>query len=152
MSGAIKMVLRSNVSGVGRKGDIVEVSAGYARNFLEPRGLAFKATPGAEAQAEGMRRSRVLNDAKDRESAQEIAKILVSQTISISARAGEGGKLFGSIHAAEIVAAIASQTRVELDRHALHIDEPIKTLGEHHVQVRLPGDVQFPVTVDVSPT
>ena len=144
------MVLRANVSGVGKRGDIVEVAAGYARNFLVPRGLAFKATEGATAQAESMRRARVLKDAKDRESAQEIAKVLVSQTIIVSARAGEGGKLFGSIHAAEIVAAIASQSRVELDRRAIHLEEPIKTLGEHQVEVRLPGDVQFPVTVDVT--
>lgn len=144
------MVLRANVSGVGKRGDIVEVTAGYARNFLVPRGLAFQATPGATAQAESMRRSRVLKDAKDRESAQEIAKVLVSQTIIVSARAGEGGKLFGSVHAAEIVAAIASQSRVELDRRAIHLEEPIKTLGEHQVEVRLPGDVQFPVTVDVT--
>lgn len=149
MSGAIKMVLRSNVAGVGRRGDIVEVSAGYARNFLVPRGLAFAATAGAEAQADSMRRSRMLKDAKDRESAQEIARVLVSQTITIAARAGEAGTLFGSVHPADIATAIAEQTRIELERRAIHIDEPIKALGEHQIEIRLPGDVQFPVTVDV---
>lgn len=106
MSTDVRMLLRDDVAGVGKKGDIVVVSPGYARNFLVPRGLALAATNGVEAQAEAMRRKRMLKDAKDRESAQEIAKVLVPKVINVSARAGEGGKLFGSITANEIVAAV----------------------------------------------
>ena len=146
----VKVILRDNVSGLGKRGDIVTVSPGYVRNFLEPRGLAIKATAGNEAQAEAMRRSRSVKDAKDRESAEEIAKVLVSRTITVKARAGGGGKLFGSITNVEIAQAIAEQAGVELDRKSIHLDEHIKTIGTHQVQVRLHGDVEFPVTVDVS--
>jgi large subunit ribosomal protein L9 len=144
------MLLRDDVSGVGKKGDIVEVTPGYARNFLVPRGLALAATPGVEAQAESMRRKRMLKDAKDRESAQEIAKVLVPKVISLSARAGEGGRLFGSITAAEIVAAVEAQAGIELDRRTVMLDEHIKNTGTHHVQVRLHPEVEFPVTVEVA--
>ncbi|MFN8049847.1 MAG: 50S ribosomal protein L9 [Acidimicrobiales bacterium] len=146
----VKLILRANVAGLGKRGDVVEVSPGYARNFLEPRGLAIKATAGNDAQAEAMRRSRSIKDAKDRESAEEIAKVLVSRTITVKARAGAGGKLFGSITNVEIAHAIAEQANVEVDRKAIHLDEHIKTVGSHQVQVRLHGDVEFPVTVDVS--
>lgn len=98
----VKLLLRENVAGLGRRGDIVEVSPGYARNFLEPRGLAIKATAGGAAQAEAMRRSQSIKDAKDRESAEEIAKVLVSRTINVKARSAAGGKLFGSVTNVEI--------------------------------------------------
>ena len=145
----VKLVLRENVAGLGRRGDVVEVSPGYARNYLVPRGLAIKATDGNAAQAEAMRRSQSIKDAKDRESAEEIAKVLVSRTITVSGRAS-GGKLFGSITNTEIAHAIADQANVEIDRKAIHLDEHIKTTGSHQVQIRLHGDVEFPVTVEVS--
>jgi large subunit ribosomal protein L9 len=144
------MLLRGDVDGVGKKGDIVEVAPGFARNFLVPRGLALAATPGVEAQAESMRRKRMLKDAKDRESAEEIAKVLVPKVINISARAAEGGKLFGSITSTEIVDAVRTSTGIELDRRSVQLDEHIKTLGTHMVQVRLHADVEFPVTVEVA--
>ncbi len=150
MSTNLKMLLRGDVDGVGKKGDIVEVSPGYARNFLVPRGLAFAATPGVEAQATAMRRKRMLKDAKDRESAEEIAKVLVPKVINITARAADGGKLFGSITAAEVADAIRAATGIELDRKTIHLDEHIKTLGTHTMQVRLHTDVEFPVTVEVA--
>lgn len=146
----VKVVLRQNVDGLGRRGDVVEVSPGYARNFLEPRGLAIKATEGSEAQAEAMRRSRNLKDAKDREAAEEIAKTLVPATITVSARAGSGGKLFGSITEADLAKAVLEQTRIELDRRSIHLDEHIKTVGSHSAQVRLHADVEFSLNVEVS--
>ena len=146
---AVKMILRSDVSGLGKRGDIVEVSKGYARNFLAPRSLAFPATDGATAQAEAMRRSRDLKDAKDRESAEEIAKVLVARTIEIPARVGSGGRLFGSVTTTEVADAVAEQTGIELDRKDLHMDEHIKELGTHHMFARLHTDVQFPITIEV---
>ena len=146
---AVRMLLRSDVSDLGKKGDIVEVAPGFARNYLVPRGLAIAATAGIETQAASMRRSRMLKESKDRESAQEIAKVLVPKVIRIIARAGEGGKLFGSVTAADVVTAIAAQAKVELDRRSVHIDDHIKTTGSHQVSVRLSGDVEFPVTVEV---
>ena len=146
----VKVILRDDVSGVGKRGDIVDVAPGFARNFLMPRGLALKATAGAEGQAATMRAKRAVRDAKDREGAEEIAKLLVSKVISISARAGDGGKLFGSVTSTEVVAAVQSQFGVELERRAVHLDEHIKTIGSHQVPVRLHSDVEFPLTIEVS--
>jgi len=145
----MKLILRSDVKGVGNKGDVVEVTNGYGRNFLLPRGLAFTATPGAEAQAESMRRSRDVKDAAARQAAQEVAKGLVSSPVKIVARVGGDGRLFGSVTTAEIAEAILSQTGVEIDRKVLTIDEPIKTIGTHLVPAKLHSDVEFPVTVEV---
>ena len=145
----MKVILRADVNGVGKRGDICDVADGYARNFLVPRGLAMKASSGATSQAAAMRRSRDVKDAADRSAAEEIATKLVPTRISVTARAGTEGRLFGSITAADVVEAVASQTGIELDRRTLRMDEPIKSLGEHSVPVRLHADVEFPVTVDV---
>ncbi len=145
----MKVILRADVSGVGKRGDICDVADGYARNFLVPRGLAMKAAAGATAQAASMRRSRDVKDAADRAAAEEIATKLVPARISVLARAGTEGRLFGSITAADVVEAVAAQTGIELDRRTLRMDEPIKSLGEHSVPVRLHTEVEFPVTVDV---
>lgn len=146
---AVKVILRADVSGLGKRGDIVEVSKGYARNFLAPRSLALPATDGAAAQAAAMRRARDLKDAKDREGAEEIAKVLVARTIEIPAKVGSGGRLFGSVTTTEVAEAVASQTGIDLDRRVLHLDEHIKELGTHHVVARLHADVQFPITIEV---
>lgn len=145
----VKVILRADVSGLGKRGDIVEVSKGYARNFLSPRALAFPATDGATAQAEAMRRSRDVKDAKDREGAEEIAKVLVARTIEIPAKVGSGGRLFGSVTTTEVADAVLEQTGIELDRKDLQMEEHIKELGTHHVVARLHTDVQFPITVEV---
>jgi large subunit ribosomal protein L9 len=147
---SVRVILRDDVSGVGKRGDIVEVAPGYARNFLVPRGLALKATPGAEGQAATMRAKRAVKDAKDREGAEAIARVLVSKVITIVARAGDGGKLFGSVTSTEVAAAVATQSGIELERKAIHLDEHIKSTGTHQVQVRLHSDVEFPLTVEVA--
>lgn len=145
----MKIVLRSDVNQVGKKGDIVDVSDGYARNFLVPKGLAFKATPGVEAQATAMRRGRDLRDASDRSAAEEVARALVPKVITLSARAGADGKLFGSITTTDIADAVAAQTGIELNRRKIHLEEPIKALGQHLVPAKLHAEVEFPITVDV---
>ena len=146
----MKVILRSDVDGVGKKGDIVDVADGHARNFLLPRGLAMKSSKGAESQAAAMRRSRDLRDAADREAAETIATRLVPQTFTISARAGSEGKLFGSVTAADIAAAVAAQSGIELDRRKLVLDEPIREIGSHRVTVKLHADVEFPVTLEIT--
>jgi large subunit ribosomal protein L9 len=145
----VKLVLRSDVDQVGKKGDIVDVSDGFGRNYLLPKGLAFRANGGVEAQAAKMRQSRDVRDATDRAAAQEVASKLVPQVVTITARAGAEGKLFGSVSAAEIAEAVAAQTGIELDRRQLHLDEPIKTVGTHLVPAKLHAEVEFPVTVEV---
>jgi large subunit ribosomal protein L9 len=145
----VKVILRDDVDGLGKRGDIVEVSKGYARNFLNPRGLAMPATEGAQAQAEAMRRARDLKDAQDRGSAEQIATVLVPRTIEISMQASESGRLFGSVTQTEIVAAVLEQTGIELDRKHLLLDEHIKDTGTHMVTARLHSEVQFPITIEV---
>ena len=145
----MKVVLRADVTDVGKKGDIVDVADGHARNFLLPRGLAMKSSKGAEAQAGSMRRSRDLRDAADREAAEAVATRLVPQTFTISARAGAEGKLFGSVTSADVADAVAAQTGVELDRRKIQLDEPNKAVGTHLVPAKLHADVEFPITVEV---
>jgi large subunit ribosomal protein L9 len=147
----MKVILRSDIAKVGKRGDIIDVSDGYARNFLFPKGLAIKATDGAVQQAASMRRARDLRDAQDRSAAEEVARRLVAKVITIPAKAGTEGRLFGSVTAADIVEAVEKQAGVVIDRRKLLLADPIKSLGSHQVAVRLHSDVEFPVTLDVVP-
>jgi large subunit ribosomal protein L9 len=143
-----KLILRSDLAGIGKRGDIVEVSDGHARNYLIPQGLAMAATDGAVSQAKAMRRSRDLRDAADRESAQTVASALVARTITITQKAGAEGRLFGSVTSGDIAQAIHAQANISIDRKKIHV-EPIKTLGTYSVAVKLHSDVEFPVNVEV---
>jgi large subunit ribosomal protein L9 len=145
----MRVVLHETVAGLGNRGDLVEVADGYARNSLIPKGLAQQANSGVESQAEAMKRSWRLKNAKERESAEEIAKILVSRAIEIPARAGAEGKLFGSVTAADIAAAIEAQAGVDIDRKMVDVEEPIRSIGSHLVTVKPHAEVEFPVTVSV---
>jgi large subunit ribosomal protein L9 len=145
----MQVVLRTDVPDLGKRGDILDVADGYARNFLVPKGLAMKATAGAAAQAASMRRARDLRDAQDRAAAEALATTLVPRVITVTARAGAEGRLFGSVTATDISSAIEAQTNVQIDRRKLVLAEPIKSLGTHIVPAKLHTDVEFPVTVDV---
>ena len=144
----MKVLLRSDIDGVGKRGDIIDVSGGFARNHLLPAGKAIAASPGIETQAAAMRRSRDLRDARDRESSETVARALVGNAVTLEARA-TGDRLFGSISAADIVRKVEEQTGAVIDRKDLVLDEPIKTIGEHNVRVELLGGVVFELTVDV---
>ena len=145
----MKVILRTDVSDLGKRGDILDVSDGYARNYLVPKGLAMKASSGAETQAASMRRARDQRDAQDRAAAEALATTLVPKVITVEAKAGTEGRLFGSVTAADIAAAVEAQTNVQIDRRKIALAEPIKTLGTHTVPVKLHADVEFPVTLDV---
>lgn len=147
----MKLILKADVAGVGHRGDIVDVADGFGRNYLVPKGMAMKATKGAETQAAAMRRSRDLKDAEDREAAQEVAKALVATTVTITAKASPEGKLFGSVTANDIVDAVKEQTGAGLDRRQLQLDEHIKDVGTHQVFAKLHDDVAFPLTIEVVP-
>lgn len=148
----MRLLLRSDVSGIGKKGDLVDVADGHARNYLIPKGFAIKATKNIEAQAASMRRSRDLRDAADRSAAEEVAKTLVPQVITIASRSGSEGRLFGSVTTTDVAEAVQAQTGIELDRRHLHLDEPIKSLGTHTVSAKLHSDVEFAITVEVVST
>ncbi|MEY2405063.1 MAG: large subunit ribosomal protein [Acidimicrobiaceae bacterium] len=145
----MKVILRADVDDVGKKGDIVDVADGFARNYLVPKGYALKATNGNIEQAASMRRARDLRDAKDRGAAEEVAQKLVPKVITVKAKAGAEGRLFGSVTSADVASAVQEQTGIELDRRKLHLDEPIKSLGTHQVATRLHSDVEFAITVEV---
>jgi large subunit ribosomal protein L9 len=148
----MRIVLRTDIDKLGKRGDIIDVADGYGRNYLLPKGHAIRATNGVTGQANAMRRARDLRDAKDRESAESIARTLVPLVIRILARSGSGGRLFGSVTSADVVDAVADQAKITLDRRRLHLDEPIKSLGIHEVPVKLHADVEFRVTVEVVPS
>jgi len=145
----MKVILRADNKGLGKRGDIIDVSDGHARNYLLPKGLALVASEGAMSQAGSMRRARDLRDAADRDSAQTIAKALVAQVIKITAKAGAEGRLFGSVTAADVAEAVQAQAHIELDRRKLHLPESIKVLGEYSVTAKLHHDVEFPFTIEV---
>ena len=145
----MRVLLRSDISGVGKKGDIVDVAKGFARNYLFPTGSALVATGGVEAQAAAMRRARALRDAQDKESAQAVAGVLGAATITITARAGTEGKLFGSVTAHDVAEAVQAQTGAVVDRRKIHLAEPIKSVGTHVVPVKLHAEVDVDLTVEV---
>lgn len=145
----MKVILAQDVDKLGRKGDVVAVADGYARNYLVPKGLALQATKGALREAEVMRRAREEVERKRKEAAAAKVSILASQPIYISARAGEGGRLFGSVTKADIARAIKEQLEEDVDRHDVRLEDPIRNLGTHQVEVHLHEEVNGLVTVEV---
>ena len=146
----MKVILRNDVSGLGHKGDVCEVADGYYRNYLDPNQLAFKATTGNAQQAESMRRASAIRNAASRAEAEEVATMLVPTVINISAKAGEGGRLFGSVSSADIVAAVEEQTGAVIDRRDLNLESTIKDLGQVMVMCKLHPEVEFPITVEIT--
>ena len=146
----MKVILRADIEGLGRTGDVCDVAAGHARNYLIPRGLALKSSPGAARQAQAMRRSAALRRAADRADAEEIAVRLAPTIVTLSARAAESGHLYGSISAVDIVAAVEAQVGAVVDANAVIIDAPIRETGLHIVLFRLHAEVEVPVSVEVA--
>lgn len=146
----IRVILRDTVRGLGRRGEVVDVSDGYARNYLLPQHLALRASTGAADQAGAMRKSREQRDARERAAAEEIAKTLAPAVIKVDARASREGRLFGSVSAHDIAEAVYRQTGHEIDRRVIDVEDPIKTTGMHSVPARLHSDVQIFLQVEVS--
>jgi len=144
----MNLILREDIAGLGKRGDIVTVADGHARNYLLPRGLAFTATDGAIAQANAMRRRRDLREAADRDSARTVAEALAAKPLTIKAKAGNEGRLFGSVTTADIAAALAKQASVTLDRKKI-VAQPIRTVGAHTAVVRLHADVEVAIKINV---
>src|SRR6476469_4724425 len=148
----MKVVLRTDVEQLDNKVDLRDVAPVYARNYLVPRGLAMVASKGAEKQAAAMRRNREVRDSREREQAQGAAAKLVATPVQVPARAGEGGKLFGSVTSADIASAIEAATGVTVDRRKIALDEPLKAVGPAEVEVALHAEVRVTVTVEVVPS
>lgn len=144
----MKVILRQDIAGVGRRGDIVAVADGHARNYLLPKGLAITATDGAVNQANAMRKARDLREAADRDAARTIAEALTAKTFTVKAKAGNEGRLFGSVTSSDIAGVLADQAGVQLDRKKI-VSQPIRTTGSHSVLVRLHADVEVEVKISV---
>lgn len=147
----MKLILTSDVNDLGKRGDVVDVSDGYARNFLLPRKKAIKANKGALEQAETIREARIETERRAKEAAENIATQLVGSRVVLAAQAGDEGQLYGSIGVGDVVEGVKRFTGIEVEKGTIEIGEPIKAIGLHEVQVKLHPDVEFPLTLDVIP-
>jgi large subunit ribosomal protein L9 len=147
----MKVILTHDVEDLGARGDVVDVAAGYARNYLVPRSLAVKATDGALRKADTMRIAHEEALAAARDEAETFAQSLTGTRVVVAAHAGDEGKLFGSIGESDIAEAITKFTGIEVDRKLIALEDPIKEIGLHQVALRPHPEVEFIVTLDVIP-
>ena len=145
----MKLILTQEVAGLGGPGDVVEVRDGYGRNFLLPRGVAMRWTRGGEKQVASIRRGRDVREIADLGSAQDIKGRLEGLRVTLPVKAGESGRLFGSVTSNDIVEAVASAGGPQVDKRRIEIGSPIKTVGAHQVTVRLHPEVAATVSLDV---
>ncbi len=145
----MKLILKQEVAGLGGPGDMVDVADGYGRNYLLPQGKAITATKGAEKQIAAIRRAREVRDVRDLGSARDLATELGRLAVTLSARAGEGGRLFGSVTAADVVDAVSKAGGPKLDKRRVVIAAPIKALGTHAVTVKVHPEVDATVSLEV---
>src|SRR3984885_10681856 len=151
MSGMpMKLILTQEVTGLGEPGDVVEVAAGYGRNYLIPRGVAMLWTRGAEKQIDLIKRARSAREIRGLEDAKVIAARLEGLHVRMRRRAGGSGRLFGSVGAADIAEAVREAGGPALDRRRIEGRDPIKTVGSHQVRVRLHPDVSATIDIDIS--
>jgi large subunit ribosomal protein L9 len=144
----MEIILREDVDKLGQRGDMVKVADGYARNFLLPRNLAVTATESNKKIVEQQRQAHVRRDAKLVTEAQELGKMMSSVSVTIQQKAGENDQLFGSVTSNDVAVAL-EKLGYTIDRKKVHLEEPIKTLGDFHVSVRLHKDVSIDIPVHV---
>jgi large subunit ribosomal protein L9 len=145
----MKLILTQAVDGLGTAGDVVEVKDGYGRNFLQPRGLAVAWTKGGEKQVTQIKRAQKAKEIRGLDHAKEVKAALEATDVKLVARAGDSGKLFGSITAADVAVAVRNAGGPALDKRALNITKPIKAVGKHKVQIKLHDSVTASIVVDV---
>lgn len=145
----MKLILLSDVKALGKKGDVVDVAEGYARNFLVPRKLATEADRGALAQLGSQRKAQERRDAQTLADAQALADRLAAAKLAVKAKAGGNGKLFGAVTNADVASAIQDALSVAVDKHKIEIKTQIKALGSYPVEIKLHKNVVAKTTVDV---
>ena len=143
-----KVLLLKHVENLGGEGDQVSVKAGYARNFLYPQKVAIPVTKSNKKQIEALLKARVVREAKELENAQALAKAFEGMSIAFAVKTGDGGKMFGSVTAADLIARIA-ENGLELPRKAVHLSHPVKELGKHTAKIKLHNDVRFEFSFEV---
>jgi large subunit ribosomal protein L9 len=144
----MEVILREEIGKLGRRGDVVKVASGYARNYLLPKRLAVAATEGNKKIVEQERQAHLRRDAKEAADAGELGKLLAAAEVTIAQKAGENDQLFGSVTATDISVALEKQGYT-IDRRKVHLEDPIKTLGDFKVSVRLHRDVTVEIPVHV---
>jgi large subunit ribosomal protein L9 len=144
-----KLILTHEVTGLGEPGDVVDVKDGYARNFLIPRSLATPWSKGAESQVSAIRKARKAREIATLDEAKATRDSLQSKAVTVKAKAGNGGRLFGAVTTGEIAAAVAEVGSVTVDKRKIEIAQPIKAVGEYTVSVRLHAEVSAKITVNV---
>src|SRR5690625_1219445 len=146
----MKLIMTHEVTGLGAPGDIVEVRDGYGRNYLLPRGLAVKWTRGGQKQVDQIRRARAARDIRNLDDAKEIAERLSGMTVRLNQRAGQGGRLFGSVTSSDVADAVKAAGGPAIDKRRVEIRNPIKSIGEHRVEVRLHPEVSATISLEVA--
>ena len=145
----MKLILTQEVTGLGAAGDVVEVKDGYGRNYLVPRGLGIRWSRGGEKTIESIKSARASRAVRDQDHAADVKTKLEAAPVNVQVRAGEGGRLFGSVTVSEIAGAIAATSGEEVDKRTIVVDQPIKSLGAHEVSVKLHEDVSATVSLNV---
>jgi large subunit ribosomal protein L9 len=146
----MEVILREDIEKLGSRGQIVKVAAGYARNYLRPKKLAVAATAANKKIIEQERQAHLRREAKEKSSAEDLARMMTGVTVTIAQKAGELEQLFGSVTSKDIVEALERQN-YHIDRRKIHLEEPIKQLGEFQVPIRLHREVTVEITVRVIP-
>tara|TARA_A100001037_G_scaffold304243_1_gene340429 strand:+ start:1485 stop:1997 length:513 start_codon:yes stop_codon:yes gene_type:complete len=144
-----QVILVRPVSGLGGESDQVEVAAGYARNYLIPEGIAIPVTEANRRQLEVLKARKVARESRELNAANELAASLSKLLLTLKVRTGEDGRLFGSVTAANISTELKQQFDVDVDRRKIHLDQPIKVLGDHSVELRLHGEITAELKVKV---
>jgi large subunit ribosomal protein L9 len=147
----VRLILLTDVEALGKRGDVVDVADGYARNFLLPRKLAGEADKGALAQLDAQHRAVQRRESQELADARSLAERLESAKLAIPAKAGENGKLFGAVTNADVAAAIAAALSVAIDKHKIELAGQIKALGSYPVEIKIHKNVVAKATVDVVP-
>jgi large subunit ribosomal protein L9 len=145
----MKVILQRTVERLGDPGDVADVADGYARNYLIPRGLAIRAEKGALRHAQSLKRAHESRTSAQKGEFEALATRLIQAPIVVHARAGEEGKLFGSVTAAEIADAVSARSGIAVDRKDVHLDEPIRSVGTHEVRLKLFHEVEPVLTIEV---
>jgi large subunit ribosomal protein L9 len=145
----MKVILLKDVPGQGKRGEVINVAEGYARNYLLPRNLASEASQGKIKEMAERQHANVLKGEKVKQEAQELAARLEDITVVVQTKAGEGGKLFGSVNNKDVCDAMVLQHRIQLDKKKVVLKEPIKQLGEYSVVAKLHPDVHVEIKVKV---
>jgi large subunit ribosomal protein L9 len=147
-----EIILTENVPGLGAEADVVKVRRGYARNYLLPGGKAYEVTRASLRQLDNLKKKRAERESRELNEAEELARRINKLRLTFKLETGETGKAFGSITAHDIVTRLKNEIGHEIDRHKIHLEHPIKTTGEHEVQIKLHHDVVASFRFDVKST